>query len=162
MELPVAPNVEAETGAIMGAALRTLMGLLAHPLTPAVGVWLLCSGMRHNYPFGGSRVTRSLRMFTIAAQTLIAGEPPSPVGLTSLVTSKTRSGICKVCSIDVVPSNIDVEKYPIPSPQWLSTSQFVVTGLDPLTTTVVSRELAQRPSQTHLTTIVRLFSRSHD
>ena len=57
----------------------------------------------------------------------------------------------------------DVENSFLPGfSQWLSTSPFVVIGLDPLTTAVASRELARTPSQTHLTTTVRFFSHPHD
>jgi hypothetical protein len=44
-----------------------------------------------------------------------------------------------------------------PFDQWLLTSQFVATGLDLLTTTADSQELARRPLQIRLTTTVRFF-----
>ena len=46
--------------------------------------------------------------------------------------------------------------------QWLSTSLFAVTGLDPFSTAMGFRELAQTPSRTRPTMIVRFLTPFHD
>ena len=55
-------------------------------------VWYLPSGTRHNYPSGGPGLL-SLRIPTTDTPARIVGKPPSPVGRTSLVTSRMNSRI---------------------------------------------------------------------
>ena len=153
----LAPSVEVVPEATLDAPSKTSTEVLVHPSTLMVAAYSLCSGTTHRYPSGGSHVVRSLRISTMDAPTQMVGEPPSPTGLTNLVTSKMHSGICNVCTVHSVPSNTTL-KPPLspPSRQWSSTSPSVVTGLDLLTTAAASQELARTPSQTRLTMTVRL------
>ena len=105
MEIVSALRVEAELETTLDAASKTLREVLARPLTPAVAAYSLCCGMIRNYPSGGSRVIKSLKISRTVPPIQMVGEPPSPVGLTSLVTFKTRSRTCNVRLVDFFSPN---------------------------------------------------------
>ena len=50
-------------------------------------------------------MVRSLRISKMDDPTRIVGEPPSPIGRTSLATLRVRSRICNVCPVYLFPLN---------------------------------------------------------